>query len=1502
MQTLADIINSIHSTTGTTEKGSMFELLCLYFLKYDEVYSSAFSDVWLWKNWPGNNGQHDTGIDIVAKLRNSESFCAVQCKFRDDDSSITKPEIDSFLASSSKTLYSRRILFTLTANLGQNALSALDGQVPKVELLTLHDLDSSTLDWSGYPERVSFTAKQLRPHQKAAVTDVLEGFSHHDRGRLIMACGTGKTFTSQKIAENLAGKGKHVLVLVPSISLLNQTLLAWSYDHDENIPIKSYVVCSDKTVGKYPDEDMTLADLAVPPTTESEDLLRDYSPDDNAMTVIFSTYQSIDVVHDAQSKGFPEFDIVICDEAHRTAGLALKDKKDSVFRKIHDAGYIHSRKRLYMTATPKVYGDTPDKKADLHKKAADNQAVLYDMDDEEIFGPVFHRLTFSQAVKDELLSDYKVMVFMIDTKDKDDPSLPTIIEGVRKALAKDISPIDGDFLGDDTSPMRRAVAFSSTINNSENFAKHFNDNADSDDSLHYETKHIDGSTPASQRSSSLQWLKDSHDSNTCRILSNARCLCEGVDVPALDAVIFISPKTSEIDIVQSVGRVMRKAQGKSCGYVILPVIVRPGETPEYALDHNESYKTVWKVLQALRAHDDHFDIEINSLDFAGSSTQIRVTGGGKREDWFTDELFLEYKHEIDIRMVRKCGEREYLTSLTGNFVNAFHDISARLTSALARPEISAVLEAFTESLRQILNPSIRQQDTIEMLAQHITSKEVFDSVFAGFSANNTIYRDMQHLRSQLESQGLNLEPSGLDNFNEYVRRRAESASEDEKQNLVKDIYGAFFRTKDKDEAKTHGIVYTDNAIVDFIIKSADWAVRELIGIPEGLSADGVHILDPFSGTGTFTARLLQLGIIPEAELKQKYKTEIHANEILLLAYYISAANIEAVYNHAAQGSYKEFAGMVLTDTFRLNTDFTTPPLRRNMDDIPPFYEDSRRAYMQESGDIHVIIGNPPYSVGRKSKKGDIYEKIDANITESYAEHSTATNKKSLYDSYIRAFRWASDRIEQSGGKGVICYVSNGSFIDSNSADGMRKCLAEEFTHIYVFNLRGNAMTSGELRRKERGNVFGEGTRCPIAITLLVRDGVGRVGKGSPCEIGYYEVGDYLTRKEKLAELVRRESFGAMESAGAMREIVPNLAGDWVNQRGEEFGGFMNLGNKNEPGRDAIFGSRYSRGVNTGRDTWCYNFSREALCENIRTLNPEALTEESVRVGLYRPYVKMMMHFSRETNERVYQMPQLFPKSDTKNMVIYITGIGANKDFSALMTDCIPNSHFLDTGQCFPLFWYEEVNSTLFGSYTARRDGISDETLTLYRLRCHDGSITKEDIFCWIYGVLSSREYAERFGKDTKRLLARVPAVKELARFRAFRDAGRELGRLHVGYEDVKGYALREEWTGTERDYTVKKMKVAERRGERVIRYSERLTIGGIPAEAWEYVVNGRSALEWVVERYSDSVDGKSGLRNDGNAWGRERGNERYIVDLIGKVVSVSVETVRILRGMPELGV
>ncbi len=1592
--TIADILAEFRDAASTNrDMGNQFERLIVNYLITDPQYSDRLSNVWLWSEWPDRSGA-DVGIDIVARERGTGEYWAIQCKFYDPAHSIQKSDIDSFFTASGKKFptiegeksFSNRMIVCTTDKWSKHAEDALADQTIPVTRLWFKDLAESPIDWSQFSlsrlQDIRLKKKKdLREHQIEAIGKVVEGFQESDRGKLIMACGTGKTFTALRLAEKTTHENGKILFLAPSISLVAQTLREWTAE--ALTPIHAFVVCSDSKVGKD-EEDIRTHDLAYPATTDARKLaISAAALGKDRRTVVFSTYQSIQVVADAQKLGLGEFDLIICDEAHRTTGLTLHGEDPSEFVKIHHNHIVPGKKRVYMTATPRIYGDASKTKAN------DAAAVLFSMDDQDTFGPDFYKLGFGKAVELDLLSEYKVLIvaveevkmaklanafndaYKVDEKKAVDIKFATKIIGSWKGLSKQgLVLVDEDGsqedMVEDTAPMRRAVAFSKSIKDSKQIQEIFTQlvdmyqksHEDETGMVHCSLGHVDGGMNALLRQNKLDWLKANIDEGQCRILSNARCLSEGIDVPALDSVIFFDTRESIVDIVQSVGRVMRKADGKKYGYIILPVCIPSEKVKDYNsyIDSDPQFKGIWKVIKALRAHDESL------VDEAEFRRKIKVISGNTKGEGgdrgATDILPLDFpmipidavNEAVYAAIPKKLGDREYWSEWAKSIGGVAERLITRIKALIeSDAKMSKEFGTFLKGLQDTLNPAVTRDEAIEMLAQHILTLPVFRALFEGteFPDNNAVAKALQKIVSKLDAAAVASETEGLEKFYENVRERISLAKSDKsKQDVIRNLYDTFFHNAFPRMAERLGIVYTPVEVVDFILKSADVALHRHFG--ESLASKGVQILDPFAGTGTFFVRLIQSGLIDAADLPHKFEHEMHANEIVLLAYYIATVNLETAF-HAQTGAYRPFNGMVLTDTFQMTED-------GDLVDKVVMPENNAKAEHQLAQPIRVIVGNPPYSAQQDSQNDNnqnlAYPTLDARIRDTYAAQSAAANKKNLYDSYIRAIRWASDRI---GERGIVAFVTNGSFLDANNMDGLRKCLPAEYSQLYVFNLRGNARTQGEERRKEAGGIFGEGSRTPVVISLMVKDPA-HVGT---CELHYHDIGDYLSREEKL-EIV--EGFGSIAAIDWQR-LNPNDSGDWINQRDPAFDKFMPLTTaENENG---LFGI-WSNGLLAARDAWVYNYSRSALSSNMSRMSatyneevdryaalckgkskdqwpdPEKIVDKDPKKiswtssllpnvtrgrkaifdqsriveSMYRPFSKCYCYYDNLMNHRVAQWPKLMPTPQYRNVVISTTGIGASKTFSGLVSDTIPNYHMHDTGQYFPLYWYEKPDDSakpqgeMFsaaGTADAdgyiRRDAITDWALEQFRNHYRDEIIGKEDIFCYVYGILHSPEYKQRFAADLKKMLPRIPFAKD---FRAFCDAGRKLGDLHLNYETVEPFPLTEEskrLVMEDGDYRVKKMTFGKKDGKpdkTVIAYNENLILRDIPLEAYDYVVNGKPAIEWIIERYQVTVDKASGIKNEPNDWCSEHNNPRYIVDLVKRIVRVGVESARIVKALPKL--
>ncbi len=1643
MSTFAQILNKFRQDAfSERDKGYRFERLMQAYLKTTTLYANLFEEVWLWTEFPFHDqfGGKDTGIDLVARTVEGE-YWAIQCKCYAANTFINKPDVDTFLSTSGKrfetesgmTGFVQRLWISTTNKWNSTAEQTIRNQNPPVTRLNLIDLENDDVDWNSLEQGIFGMASRSKPftireHQQQAIDqthayfkiDEATGQPAHTRGKLIMACGTGKTFTSLRIAENETGGRGLVLFLVPSIALLGQTLRSWLQQALE--PMMAVCICSDPQVSKQTeknDNDTTsVVDLALPASTDVPSIVKQlqHARRHNAegLTVVFSTYQSIDVISRAQQQllketgdAFGTFDLIICDEAHRTTGVTLKDETESAFVRVHNNDFLRAVRRIYMTATPRLYTD------ETKKRAEENSAVLCSMDDRSMYGDEIYRIGFGEAVKQELLSDYKVLILAVGEKDitptlqnaltREDGTIdaddPSKLIGCINALSKKVLGADEEFVkGSDPLPMRRAVAFCSSIKASKAIANAFTDYKD----LYMEdireedratmvdvvAHHVDGSMSATKRDEELMWLKEQPENECeCRMLTNARCLSEGVDVPSLDAVVFISPKNSQVDVVQSVGRVMRRSEGKKYGYIIIPVVVPADAEGDKVLENHPNFKVVWTVLNALRAHDDRFNAEVNKIELSKKKPKNILFGGvgasRKDEDQHSDGdskpraesaaeqlatqlsmSFNDLQNVFYAKLVTKVGTKRYWELWARDIAQIAEQHIERIKALIAdNGKHRKAFDQLMRGLHRNINPGLSEQDAIEMLSQHIISRPVFEALFENyqFAASNPISRSMQKMLDLLDDETKTEEEhQKLQKFYDYVRDTVGNIHEAEgRQRIIVELYDKFFKVASPRTVEKLGIVYTPVEVVDFIIRSVGYILQREFG--RSLSDENVHILDPFTGTGTFITRLLQSGLISREALERKYGREIHANEIVLMAYYIASVNIENVF-HDLMGpdtEYRPFGGICLTDTFQLGEEAADENLYSEQ-----FPTNSRRVIEQKKRRITVIVGNPPYSIGQKSAndnaQNESYPTLESRIENTYVAQSEAALNKSAYDSYIKAFRWASDRLNEKEG-GVIGFVTNGAWLDANGLDGMRKCLAREFSAIYVFNLRGNQRTSGELSRKEGGKIFGSGSRTPIAITILVKK---PKASDETARIYYHDIGDYLSREEKLR--IIRNMGDISNPLMQWVTITPNEHGDWLNKRSEQFKLYTPLEPEKKFGKgNKTFFNIDAVGIASGRDSWVYNFSKQAVKRNITAMidfynqqqqayqkavksNPDLSVEDfidtdptkiswtvnlkkdierkvphtykdDIRYSMYRPFSKLQLYYDKPFIERIGLSPKLFPTPNHRNLVICVSCISANNGLSILITDSIPDYHSVGDVHYFPLYWYDDSTADIADLFSApqsemdryvRRDGVTDWILSTARKQ-YGSRVTKEDIFYYVYGILHAPDYRTTFAADLKKSLPRLPLVESPDDFWAFSRAGRSLAELHLGYEHVEPYAgcriLLAPLTnrGDEISYLIDdKMRFgkldSKTADKRIIHYNAGITIENIPLEAYDYVVNGKSAIEWVMERYAVKKDPASQIENNPNDWCREHDDPKYIYNLLLRIITVSLETMKIVRSLPKL--
>ena len=1364
--------------------GGRFErLMCRVLLEHPGEFRDRFTQVVPWDEWEGRDGP-DSGIDLVA-LDVDGGQWAIQTKcYR--DARAPEAGVDSFLAKANTAQFQHRMFISASRAsppVTRPGLRKL--RQAGCRVLYHGDLAQWPVPWTELaadPDHTPIPRILYEPHpyQQDAIDAVVAGFdAGAGRGQMILPCGTGKSVVALWIAQQTVPAAGTVLYVVPSISLLGQTMREWASQRRTG---QTYVgVCSDRTAGKRGGaESADLTELSIPVTTDPDRITRALEadrPGGDGLRVVFSTYQSLDRVATAQQQSGTVFDLVVCDEAHRTTGVETAGRGVSPFTLVHDSQKIRARRRLYMTATPRLYTEQ------AKRKARSKDIAVFSMDDPGVFGDVFYEMSFKAAVDGGWLSDYQVAVVAVDRGlygDLADNVVNTIeLDHGDEIRADDVVAMLGcwDAMADPVSrgpghgrrtgqanpnpgrAVKRALAFQNTIKGSQQLARLWGPVIDGYAEqqpapgagvglLGLDVTHVDGKTRASERATAIADLKADIPDGQCRVVSNARCLSEGVDVPALDAVLFLAPRKSMVDIIQAVGRVMRTAPGKERGYIILPVILPEGKTRiDDAVLRSPKFKPVWDVIRALRAHDERMDVWVNTADKGGTPPIIVIggddtddtgdgtddTGGGLGADTVA-QMTLPLNSEIASALVEICGDRTYWATWGDDVGEVTRTVAARISRLIvSRPDTAEAFLRFLLEMRHTINEHLQEADLVDMLACHIVTLPVFNALFgsAAFASLNPVVAALNQMVGTLDRDHIRADTARLDRLYDSVTERVRQVTDPEgRLKILLELYESFFAKGMKRETDRLGVAYTPIELVDYVLRSADRLSQHHFG--KGLTDPNVHVLEPFAGTGTFINRLLTINysdgrpLITDDDLDRKYTAEIHANEMLLLAYYIAAVKIEEGRRQRRPHSdYQPFAGIVLCDTF------ATRPDQQQFDTLSG---NSRRAEQQAGQRIDVIVGNPPWSAGQRTAAEDnpniVYPKLRERIRDTYVAKSVVTNRRQLYDSYKLALRWATDRI---GDQGIVAFVTPNSLLDGNADSGLRACVADEYDSLYLLNLRGDARLSGEARRKEKGNIFGGSTRVGILVSVLVKhphqphpDGQAR--------IWYHNIGDYLTTEAKKQML---EDMGHAPPDGeGWQQIVPDRNHDWINQSDPTWQHLMPLGDKTTkqaalrgtPNKDAgVVFHIYSLGFATGKDPYLYDYDKDGLEERAeamvdeyehqrhRLTNGRAMVEQAtanirphiikwhrtlkthlrrdrsaryeqsnLREVHFRPFVKMWLYYDPLFVAMLYRIPFMFPhRPDSTNQAIVVAGRGSTREFSTVVTDTAPDLELVSKGQVMP---------------------------------------------------------------------------------------------------------------------------------------------------------------------------------------------------------------------------
>ena len=1380
-------------------KGERFERLMLEYFRRDPYWMKTFSEIHLWNDWPDSErpdefkGSGDIGVDLVAKYIHPETgesdWCAIQCKFYKNN--VDGPTVQKFIGAAAGF---REAIMVCSSDLSKNGKKAAEQAGEKFHTLNLQKLEQSKFSWptlKGKLVDAQYTGEthDINEHQLPVLTSVIDGIYRgdkdtkpSDRAQMHLPCGFGKTFTSLRIAEaaskEVSKKKKEpfrVLYCVPSISLMGQTMREWAEQSDPALSYKYIGVCSDRSTGKARDDTIGyLHELEGEVTTNPEKILDRMLAKRSKVDILvtFTTYHSIHLVAEAQRHGAPDFDLVLCDEAHRTASVAQEDEnwtdfdsqtgddkkvmsKEELekhygqkFHIVHKEEFIKADKRLYMTATPKVYGDVT--------KAAASEAGnvgVYSMDDETTFGPVLAQMSFLEAVQKGILCQYEILIVAIDPEfqqylddnklltEGDDLEMQIKALGTVKALAGDDE--QGRWL-----PLPRTIAFNRLIRDSKKYAdsipvaaSRLNSLKDTpEEHIHIDVKHIDGNTPSSERRSALDWLEGAGSDDYLRMLTNAQCLGEGVDVPALDGVIFMSPKKSVSDIVQQVGRVMRTAPDKEQGYVIIPMIMGHALETGEQFRSSSDYKTVKDVIRALKSHDEMLADHINTKSLTNIGVR-HVTALSKEEREKRTNVTPEEKEKlyqqialteqslveaIKVEIYNSVSDREYWTRWATDVAEETKNIKNEILEYLKTTDNKPIYDEFLAGARETMSPNMTDEEAVSFLAQFVVCKPVFEALYShyDFANNNDVAKILNRVCGELEAGGVGLDlRSKYKNFYRSVEHVAKlTENTEQKYELVKELYETYLTTAFPAETEKLGVVYTPTEIVDWLAKSTDDILRAEFGVK--LEDPEVDILDAFTGAGTFLVRLIQMEhqredeperthLISDEALDAKFDNGIYAMEYMPTPYFVADISIEEAYHQRKRQAaikngedpdqipYRNYDNIAMGDTFlqpmKPSTDGHFKDRLFGIDE-----GNTKQLNKIAQKKITVSMGNPPWRAQQKdatdNNQNNQYPELDSLIDKTYAAHSSAALKNSLYDLYLKALRWSSERI---GDEGIISFVTNGGWLDGAAASGVRACLEEEFDAVYVYNLRGRLGTEGD-----GGNVFD--VKVPVTMLILVKNPNQTKKRG----IFYTESSEGLSKADKLSLLSKHKSLDVTP----WNQITPDRHNDWINQRDETYSTYFVMGDKETKKGDSSNGlmQLYSTGATTQRDLWAYDSNSEELVYRSQlavdfynqqldsgdtaefTANPEIFKwhgevkkaiergtridgEVQVRKASFRPFYPQYMHYEKVLNSRHGVLDQQFPLDlPASNVSINVSTKGTDS-FDSLLSNSIPDRHLVGGG-------------------------------------------------------------------------------------------------------------------------------------------------------------------------------------------------------------------------------